>query len=168
LHTFGLLHQTHEFEPWHFTYVVWFRGVRIFIGRPKALEGRYITLEARFPGVLPEHQASYDVLDAQVKAQFYSALALETAKARIAFIWRNISDISVSKYIPITDRVSESEIIESLNEIQMSVAVIWNTTTLWLAPATADLTQVSLAEDAVTPAALPQSPPNEANKGKKQ
>ena len=166
LHAFGVLHKTHQFEPWHFTYVVWCRGVRIFIGRPKALEGRYIAMEARITAVLPEHKAAYEAMNAPDRAQFYSALALETAKARIALNWRRIDDISVGRWIPITNQLTESEIIESLNEIQMSATVIWNATTLWLGHST-DLAQVSAAEEETETPALPQPRPTKGKKGKK-
>src|SRR5438445_8789076 len=44
----------HDYKPWHFTFVVMFRGYRVFVGRPKTMSGRFLQIEARITPVPPE------------------------------------------------------------------------------------------------------------------
>src|ERR1700682_4547443 len=133
LDTFKIQHGVYDFEPWHFTITLRFYNLPMYIGRPKTLAGRYIVLQARIIGVLPEDRAAFEALSTEEMSEFYSHLALETARARISFnANHDLSDVTINKQIPITNRLSESDIIESLNDIYLSAVVIWNTTALRL------------------------------------
>jgi len=144
LDTFNLSHRVHNFAPWHFTLVVTFNDLPMFIGRPKILAGRYILIQARIRGVIEENMSAFERLSQSERSQFYRELALETARARISFNWEDLTNITINRYIPITDRLSESEVIETLNDIYLSAVVIWNTTALRLSESPR-LTQPPLA-----------------------
>lgn len=132
LDTFKIQHAPYDFEHWHFTRTLTY-GIPMFIGRPKIYAGRYIIIQADIKGVLPEDRVAFEALTGEQMFQFYGHLALETARARISFSSNDdLSAVSIRKQLPITDQLSESDIIESLNEIYQSAVIIWNTTALRL------------------------------------
>lgn len=167
LHTFGLFHREQDFAPWHFTYVVNFRGVAVYIGRPKRLSGRYLSIQARVNPPSDDQLAVLNGLNPQQRREFYTALTLEIAKARIQINGRDVDNISLDRLVPITNQLSESEVLESLSEIQMSVVVIQNTLTLWLSP-NPNLAQLSPTEATETPPVLTPPPSPKSRKGKKE
>lgn len=155
LHTFQLNHREQSFEQWHFLYVVTFQGVEVFIGRPRNMFGRYLSIQARVRPLTNEQRTGFEGLNPQMRREFYTALALETAKARIQLKGETLDNLSIDRLIPITNQLSELEILESVNEMQMSVVVIQNTLMLWLSP-NPNLAQISTVETTETPPALPQ------------
>ncbi len=104
----------HHFQPWHFTYVVIFRGLRTFIGRPRALSGRYLQVEARITPAPGELAQRLEKLNQRDQNDFYKALALEAAKARIYYNWNSANDLSIIKWLPITNQLSDASILDSL------------------------------------------------------
>jgi hypothetical protein len=151
LDAFNLEHGIFNYPQWYFTFVVTFHGQRIFVGRPRLLYGRYITIELRTTGVLEEHRAAFDALSQSERAQFYGQLAVETARARISFnANQELSDISIYKQLPITDDLTESKFIDGLTQIYQSGVIIWNTIALRLSEIPV-LRQVSLTPGAEGP-----------------
>ena len=133
LDTFNIGHRVVSWDAWHFRVDVVMQGTTIFVGRPKEFGGRYLLLEVRGFGVLPEHRAAFDALTGEEKARFYRELILEIARARILHSADDdLSNVSVFKQLPITAKLNEADFISSLLEVSQSAAVIWNTISLRL------------------------------------
>ena len=157
LDNFKILHGVYDYEPWHFTLAVTFFNQRMFIGRPRTQSGRYIVIQLRTTGVMPEHRKAFDAMSKSEKSEFYGQLALETARARISFTANDqLSDISINKSLPITSKLTESDIIDGLSQVYQSGVVIWNTIALRLSESPV-LKQLSPATDSTLPLPIPDT-----------
>lgn len=151
LDTFNLEHGKFDYEPWYFTFKVTFSNQPIFVGRPRTLAGRYIEIQLRTNGVMPDHRKAFDAMSQSEKSQFYGQLALETAKSRISFNANpELSDIIINKHFPITNNLTESDIINGLTQVYQSGVIIWNTIALRLSESPI-LKQLSLTPNAEGP-----------------
>jgi hypothetical protein len=134
LDAFNLSHSVMSWEPWHFRYDVMFRGQIIFVGRPKAGSGRYLHIELRTTGVLPQHAQSLMNLTPFERMRFEGSIALELARARVSFTRYNAdySDISITTTLPITAHLNEMDLISGLAEVFSGGMILWNATALQL------------------------------------
>jgi hypothetical protein len=132
--TFSLSRSVMQWEPWHFRYDVMFWGHTIFVGRPKATGGHYLQVELRTTGVLPQHAQTFADLTPFARMQFESQIALETARARVHFTrWTpDYSDVSLMARIPISSRLSATDLINALHEVHSGAVIVWNAIALEL------------------------------------
>lgn len=157
LDAFGLSHRVYEFAGWHFTFDVRFNDVSMFVGRPRRWGGRYISVLARVSAVDAQQMAILDNLSPELRAQFYRELVLEMSRARIAYNWTpDIRNISVSRYLPITGTLSESDVIAAIEDVSLSTVLIWTTAALLLSAN--PITEQQLITDAPLLASGPTGP----------
>jgi len=158
--------QDYFFQQWHFTYVVIFRGVRIFVGRPRAMSGRFLQVEARITPIAADLAPTVAKMDNQSRIEFYRALGIEAAKTGILFYWNNANDISIIKWLSITEQLSDASIVDALIDVNLSAAVIWNTVRFWLDPLRAAESQAAM-QRIESPATEAQTPPAPKEKEQK-
>jgi hypothetical protein len=95
--------------------------------------GDYLLLQGRIIGVSAQHRGAFDALSQPERDKFYGQLALEIAKAKILFNSDiSLDHVSVEKWIPITSKLTASDLVEGINDIRFSADIIWNTIALRL------------------------------------
>ena len=117
-----------SWDAWHFRYDVTFWNQIIFVGRPKLPTGRYIHIELRTTGVLPQHASAFAALTPFEKVQFESNIALEIARARVSFNRHKVdySDVSITTLLPITSEFSATDFLNGLIEVYQGGVIVWN------------------------------------------
>lgn len=130
--SFSLEHGITTWPQWHFGFRVTFGRVRVFVVRTTA-HGNYLTLIARIGGIPTQQRQAFERLSPQERTQFFGELALETARAKIAFNSDpNLAVIQIEKRIQITPELTESDLMQGLQEINFSATIIWSTIALRL------------------------------------
>ena len=70
----------------------------------------------------------YDKFSESEKQEFIRQVRLEAAKAKVAFsVKGNFEDLLIEKRLPITDKFSESDLIEGIGEVNFSAIVVLDT-----------------------------------------
>lgn len=155
---YGLTHRVVQWEPWHFGFEVTHpRQPIMFVYRQKGF-GDYLTFQANITGITAEQRVAYDKLTADERTRFYAELSLEVARAEITFTSeQELATVRIEKWIPITPRLSASDVLEALNEIHFSTMIIWAYVALRLGSKPLELT-VRPPSSTPDTAASPPSP----------
>lgn len=135
-----------------------FRGLRMFVGRPRGMSGRFLQVEARINPVPPDLVRIVAKMDEQERLSFYRALGLESAKTGVLSTWNNPNDVSVIKSLPITDQLTDAAILQALTDVYLSASVIWASVRFWLDPMRAAETRPT-TEQIESPATKAETPP---------
>jgi len=123
---YSLAHRLVPFESWCFGFEVTHpRQPLMFVYQQKAFSD-YLSFSSRISGITTEQRVAYNKLTVDEKARFYAELSLESARAKITFSSeRELATVTIEKWVPITPRLSASDVLEALNEIHFSAIEIW-------------------------------------------
>ncbi len=132
LDTYNYSHRIVQWDSWHFGFEITLpRGPLLFIARPKVFGGDHLQFIGRIKGVSPQYRTAFDLLSPAEREQFYGQLELETARAKIFFHSdATLDEVSIEKWMPITSKLTASDVVNAIAEIEFSARIIWKTVSL--------------------------------------
>jgi hypothetical protein len=129
-------HRPYPWEPWHFGYEVTHpSGPAMFVARTKVAPDSLL-FTTKVVGIFPPQRSNFNGLSEAEKQRFYAEIARESARAKINFFSEgDYESISITKSIPISNKLTASTFLEHVNDIHFSCHVFWATIAIWLGPA---------------------------------
>ena len=123
-----------EWHAWHFGFQITEPGIRMYVARVRGRgRERYITLIGEITPFSAQGKAVYDKLEGDEKGNFIRKIVLQAAISKISFTYNfDKNTVTITKRVSITSKLSESDLLEAINDVNMSATIIWNTIVLEL------------------------------------